>query len=387
MVRRSVWRSLLAGLLALAGAGPVAAQALPLEGFEDAIHHWQMKRGADYARHAPDEVAAIADNLLLMQRDHGGWVQNRDPLQVLSHEDAAEILAAKGEARGSFDNRNVFTQIEYLAGAFLQTGDVRYLAGASAGLDYLLRHQFASCGGWPHTVPPENDYQGRITVADEVFSGPLILLRRISGAAPPLDVFDEATRERAAAALSAGEACLLRLQVRQGDRLTGWAGQYDPVTLEPMGGRSFELPAIVSQETVEVVRYLMTIDDPSPEVVASIDGAISWLRQSAIEGIQLETVSLDKAEEYAFHNAKFDRRLVSDEGAPLLWARFYDLEDNTVVLANRDGVRVERYDQIHPERRTGYSWYGDWPAKLIAKEYPKWKCRVEGARPDGKPCT
>jgi PelA/Pel-15E family pectate lyase len=202
----------------------------------------------------------------------------------------------------------------------------------------------------------------------------------------PLDVFDEAQRLQAADALSRGDACLLRLQIRQGGRLTGWAGQYDPETLAPMGGRSFELPAIVSQETVEVVRYLMSIETPSEEVIASVRGAVIWLQDVALEGVRLETVPLEKDAEYAYHNAKFDRRLVEDAQAPLLWARFYDLEDNAVVLANRDGVRVARYDQIHPERRTGYSWYGDWPAKLISKDYPKWECRIAGARPDGKPC-
>jgi PelA/Pel-15E family pectate lyase len=386
MIRFRLQRQLVAALLAMASASPAAAQALPLDGFEDAIHHSQMKRGADYPRHAPEDVAAIADNLLLMQRDHGGWVQNLDPLQIMTPEDEAALLAAKADPAGSFDNRNVFTQIEYLAGAYAQTGDARYKAGAEAGLGYLLEHQFGTCGGWPHTVPAQNDYQGRITVADEVFSGPLRLLRRISERVAPLDVFDEAQRLQAADALSRGDACLLRLQIRQGGRLTGWAGQYDPETLAPMGGRSFELPAIVSQETVEVVRYLMSIETPSEEVIASVRGAVIWLQDVALEGVRLETVPLEKDAEYAYHNAKFDRRLVEDAQAPLLWARFYDLEDNAVVLANRDGVRVARYDQIHPERRTGYSWYGDWPAKLISKDYPKWECRIAGARPDGKPC-
>lgn len=386
--RRAPARVAAATFLALAvwAARPAAAQGLPLDGFEDAIHHWQMKGDADYARHDPGDVAAIADNLLLMQRDHGGWVQNRDPLQVLSDADVAALVAEKSDTRGSFDNRNVFTQIEYLMGAYALTGDVRYRLGAEAGLGYLLDNQFEGCGGWPHTVPPENEYQRRITVADEVFSGPLRLLRRIAENRPPLDGFDNELREQSVDALARGEACLLRLQVRQGGWLAGWAGQYDPDTLAPMGGRSFELPAIVSQETVEIVRYLMTINDPSAEVIESVDSAVHWLEESALPGLRLETVALEAPEEYTYHTAKFDRRLVSDPDASPLWARFYDLEDNTVVLANRDGVRVERYDQIHPERRTGYSWYGEWPAKLIAKDYLKWQCRVKGTRQDGKPC-
>jgi PelA/Pel-15E family pectate lyase len=384
----TIWKrvSTVLAALGMVLAGPVHADGLPLDGFEDAIHHWQMKRGDDYPRHAPEDVAAIADNLLLMQRHHGGWVQNRDPLQVLSREDVAQLLAEKAEAVGSFDNRNVFTQIEYLMGAYSLTSDTRYRQGAERGLDYLLRHQFAGCGGWPHTVPAQTEYQSRITVADEVFSGPLMLLRRIAEAKAPFDAFGAKTRAKAAEALARGEDCLLRLQVRQGDQLTGWAGQYDPVTLAPMGGRSFELPGIVSQETVEIVKYLMSIRDPSAEVISSIEGAVNWLKDVQIDGVRLETVPVEDEAAYEYHNARFDRRLTPDLDAPPLWARFYDLEDNTPVLANRDGVRVERYDQILPERRTGYSWYGDWPAKLIARNYPKWLCRETGARPDGAPC-
>ena len=353
--------------VSLATGAPAMADGLPLDGFEDAIHHWQMKRGDDYPRHDPSDARAIADNLLLLQRDHGGWVQNRDPLQVMNVEDVAQLVAEKALPGGSFDNRNIFTQIEYLMGAFALTGDSRFRDGARRGLDYLLRNQFSACGGWPHTVPAETDYQSRLTVADEVFSGPLILLRRIADGKAPFDAFDAETRAGAAQVLAAGDACLLRLQVRQGEVLTGWAGQYDPVTLAPMGGRSFELPGIVSQETAAILKYLMSIKAPSPEVIASVKGGATWLRSVQIEGVRLETAALDVEESYRYHNAKFDRRLVDDPEAPPLWSRFYDLRDNTPVLANRDGVRVERYDQIDPERRTGYSWYGTWAGTLLSK--------------------
>lgn len=376
-----------AAAMGLALAGPAGADGLSVSGFDDAVHHWQLKRGSDYPRHAEGDVRAIADNLLLMQRDHGGWIQNRDPLQVMSAGDVTQLLAEKGESQGSFDNRNIFTQIEYLMGAFALTGEPQYREGAARGLDYLLRYQFETCGGWPHSVPAQAVYQSRLTVADEVFSGPLTLLRRISEARAPFDAFDAGTRATAKAALARGEDCLLRLQVRQGDTLTGWAGQYDPETLAPMGGRTFELTAIVSQETVAILDYLMSIESPSPEVIASVTGAADWLRAVQIDGWRLETVQLDTVQSYPYHNADFDRRLVEDPGAPPLWARFYDIADNTPVLANRDGVRVARYDQVDPERRTGYNWYGNWASTLLDRDYPEWRCRVLGTKSEGAPCT
>ncbi len=377
---------LTAGAILIFAGAAFAEPPLPLDGFQDAIHHSQMKGGENYPRHDPADTEAIADNLLLLQRDHGGWVQNRDPLRVLTPADVESLMAEKTEPGGSFDNRNVYTQIEYLMGAYDRLGDTRYLEGAKRGLEYLIANQMTGCGGWPHTVPPQSAYQGRITVADEVFSGPLTLLRSIAEARAPMDGFDEETQAQAAAALARGEACLLKLQVRQGETLAGWAGQYDPATLQPMGGRSFELPGVVSEETVAILRYLMSIEAPSPEIIASVKGGAEWLERVKIDRVRIETVKLDQSAEYRFHDADFDRRLVEDPDAPPLWARFYDLEDNSVVLANRDGIRVERYDQIDPERRTGYSWYGTWPAKLLAKEYPRWHCRVLSSPVEGGAC-
>lgn len=358
---------------------PLTAGAMPppsLDGFYDAVHHWQNRHGKDYARYTPEEVTAIADNILLLQHDNGGWIENCDPARILSAEDRAAALTEKASPDFSFDNRNIYTQVAYLMAAYERTGRADYREAALKGLDLILSQQMTACGGWPHTVPPKTSYHPKLTIADEVTSGNLHLLRRIHERQAPFAAIDDARQVRVTSALTAGDACLLRLQVRQNGQLTGWAGQYDQTTLEPSGGRSFELPAIVSQETVEVVRYLMTISDPSPEVAASIEGAIAWLKRSQITGQRLETVTLPAPVKYDYHTATTDRRLVADPSAPPLWARFYDLNDNSVVLANRDGIRVKTYADIHPERRSGYSWYGDWPAELLAKDYPAWKARA-----------
>ena len=48
---------------------------LALDGLQDAVHHWQMKGGENYPRHDPADITAIADNLLLLQRDGGGVIR------------------------------------------------------------------------------------------------------------------------------------------------------------------------------------------------------------------------------------------------------------------------------------------------------------------------
>lgn len=351
-------------------------QAIPLELFSDGIKHWQDRHGKDYPRYKDTQVVEIANNVLLYQRDNGGWIENRDPARILGDADVKATQAEKSIAKGSFDNRNVYSQVEYLFAAYDQTGERVYREAAVKGLRYTLSMQHKKCGGWPHTVPGDQPYHPYITMADEVTSGVLRMLRKVEQSDAPFKSVDATDRAAAAEARKKGDACVLALQIRQGGKLAGWAGQYDPDTLLPAQGRSFELPAMVSQESVEMARYLMGIPNPSPEVIAAIEGVMEWFERSKLVGWKIETIKLDQPVKYEFHTATTDRRLVQDASAPPLWGRFYDVKDNSIVLANRDGIRVKEYSQIHHERRTGYAWYGNWPSKVLYEEYPAWKKRM-----------
>lgn len=352
------------------------SQLLSFQGFDDAIHHYQNKNGKAYARYEKANYLAIADNLLLYQKDNGGWIENQDPQRILSDKEKEEFRKQKSNLRISFDNRNTYSQVEYLYAAYRESKQSRYREAALKGLDLILALQDSLCGLWPHTVPASESYHSHLTIADEVSSGVLTLLLRIEQGKAPFEDLDETTRRRATNARKKGNACLLRLQVKQKGTLSIWAGQYDAKTLAPAQGRSFELPSLASWESVALVRYLMQWENPSPEAKAAIEAAITWFKQHKIEGYRLLEVPLTEDQKFEFHKANFDRKLIHDEKAPALWARFYDLDSNTVVLANRDGKRVQRYDQIDIERRTGYQWYGDWPRELIGVEYPAWRKRV-----------
>jgi PelA/Pel-15E family pectate lyase len=379
-----LWLPGLAALAACAATpspAPVAPPPAPrttavsLDGLADGIKHYRNRHGADYAKYAPEQIVEIAENLMLYQRANGGWIENQDPTRILDASERTRLAADQTKPEISFDNRNVFSQVEYLAAVSAQTHDSRYGDAAVRGIQAMLAHQIASCGGWPHTVPGGEPYHGHITIADDVTSGVLTLLRRVAEGAPTFIFVAPELRARAYEAVARGDACLLRLQIVQAGQLAGWAGQYDSQTLQPALGRSYELPAIVAWETTGVVRYLMGIERPPPEIVRAIEGAIAWLERSRLPGLRIETFPAEPVK-YQYHTSTTDRRLVADPAAPPLWARFYDLADNSVVLANRDGKRVATYDQIARERRTGYDWYGDWPVKLLSAEVPAWRARV-----------
>lgn len=369
---------LLALCLMLFGGLPAAAaegEIIPLDDFADGIHHWRNRHGGDYARYQPQQVREIADNLLLYQRDNGGWIENRDPTRILAEAEKTQLKAAQALPQASFDNRNIYAQVKYLGAAYSRLGDERYREAALRGLEFILRSQLPQCGGWPHTLPASQSYHGHLTIADEVTSGVLSSLRLMSGSDNYAFILAE-LRQRIQAAIARGDDCLLRLQVRQQGQLSAWAGQYHAQTLLPAQGRKFELPALVAAESVAVVRYLMSIPEPTPQQIQAIEAAVLWFQQVALHGWRLETRPLPEPVRYPFHIAHTDRLLLADPDAPLLWARFYDLHDNSVVLANRQGERLAHYRDIEHERRTGYDWYGRWPAKLLERDYPAWCARL-----------
>jgi len=68
-----------------------------------------------------------------------------------------------------------------------------------------------------------------------------------------------------------------------------------------------------------------------------------------------------------------DRVVVQDPAAAPIWARFYEIGTNRPIFVGRDSVVKYSVAEIEHERRVGYSWYVDTPAKLLQKDYPAWK--------------
>jgi len=373
-----------AGVIAahtLALAEPPAYTPIPVQGFEDGVKHYRDASGeTEYARYAVEDIVAIADNVLLHQRSNGGWRSNWDPLRILSEEEVQEVLADRAREDTTLDNRATYPHIEYLAHAYNQTGDTRYRDAALRGLDFIFE---AECepGGWPHSYPNTRGYRGHITFMDDVTTGVLHTLRKAADGLEPFAFLPDDIREQAAGAVARGDALILRLQIIVDGTPTAWGGQYDRDSLEPAQGRAYELPSIVSAESVGVVRYLMSIEPPTPGIVRAIDHAIAWYERSAIHGIRIESIPIEPIR-YDHHTATTDRIVVEDPDAPPIWARFYEIDTNRPFMANRDGIKVYSLAEVHHERRTGYGWYTLSPAGLVHRQYPAWRARWEAALPE-----
>lgn len=352
-----------------------ASVPIPVEAFSDGIKHYQNGMNVkDYPRYPVEDYESIAHNILLHQRSNGGWPSNWDPLRILSEEEKRRIGREKDKKDTTFDNRATYPQVAYLAEVYNRTGNSIYKESVLRGLDFIYTAQYPS-DGWPHSYPDTENYRPHITFMDDVMVGILATLRKAAAGEAPFSFLDLAQRDQAAAAVQRGDACILNLQIRVDDVLTAWAGQYDRHTLEPTTARSYELPSIVSAESVSVVRYLMAIESPVPEIIHAIESAVAWFERSKILGLRVERVNIEPIR-YEHHTADTDVVVVEDADAPPLWARFYEIETNRPFMANRDGSKVYALSEVEHERRTGYAWYTGVPNALLERDYPAWRKRV-----------
>ncbi|KQY75414.1 pectate lyase [Brevundimonas sp. Root1423] len=318
-----------------------------------------VKRDADW--YAGPEARRIADAVVLHQSTEGGWPKNTS---LLVPPDAAPVEA---NLKNTFDNQATTLPMAFLARVIHAGERPGDRASFDRGLDYILAAQYPN-GGWPQFYPLRRGYYTHITFNDDAMVRVMTLLREIVAGAGPYDFVDPERRARAAAAVSKGVEVMLATQIRQGGVPTVWCAQHDETTLAPAWARAYEPPSLSGSESVGIVRFLMAIPDPSPEVVAAIQGAIRWFEASAITGVRFETTTAG--------DGRADAHVVADPDAPRIWARFYELETNRPIFLSRDSVVHYDFAEIERERRTGYRYYGTWPEPLLRDDYPAWRRRV-----------
>lgn len=313
-----------------------------------------------------DEARRIGDQLLVWQRNTGGWPKNIDMTTPLTDDQRQQIINDKMVTDDSTtDNGATTTQMTYLARLWQQTKDERYREAFNKGVRYLLSGQYDN-GGWPQFWPGMRSYQVHITYNDDAMIKTLIILREILNDHEPYANLTDANLDKdIERAYNKGIECILNTQIRVGDTLTVWCQQHDRETLAPAKARAFELPSFCSQESASIVRFLMELPNPDERVKAAIHAAMAWFGKTKITGYRLERIG-KKGEPGA------DTRLVPDPNAGPLWARYYDLENCQPFVCDRDGIPRKSLQEIGTERRNGYAWYNDRPQQLYRK-YNKWK--------------
>lgn len=337
------------------------------------LHQEAAWYGSPEARH-------IADVILSFQTPAGGWSKNLDmsgaprtkgqsytPDNLSKHLSEADFDAPKEPQWnyvGTLDNDATVTELRFLALVAGQAGDAaaRYRESFLRGVRYLLNAQFPN-GGWPQVWPLEGGYHDAITYNDNAVTQTADLMTTV--AAGEGDYAFVPANLRAEADKSARHAlqCILDTQFKVKGKRAGWAQQQDALTFEPESGRNYEPASLASSESADVLLYLMALPNPSKAVVAAVESGIQWLTSAEIQG-----------QEWTSKTSPGGRTLVAKPGAGPLWARYYDLATDRPVFGDRDKTLHDDVNDLSRERRNGYSWFNESPAKALAA-YKTWSAK------------
>ena len=305
------------------------------------------------AWYGTDEGLKTTACVLSWQSEQGSWPKNKDTTQALNS-------GSRGKVAGTFDNKATTDELRHLARAYQATRDETCKSAFLLGFDNILKARYPN-GGWPQTFPlGKKGYSRHITFNDNT----MVRLMQFLGEVAADDAYSFVNADRRSAARAAvdrGVDCVLKCQIVIAGKSTVWCAQHDEVTFAPALARTYELPSLSGSESAGVLRFLMSIDKPSPEVVRAVKAGVAWFEAAKIDGVRIEKVN-------------GDRQVIVDPTAPPVWARFYDLETGSPFFCDRDGVKKTQLAEIGKERRNGYAWYGNW-GDAVAKEYAKWPHR------------
>ena len=384
------------------------------------------------------EAQDIADIVIAVQKNNGGWMKN-DQLHKLTDAEYQALINAKSE-HSCLDNFATTQEMRFLARVWKATDKDACQTAFLRGLNMILAAQ-KSCGGWSQYWPLSGNYsyQDYITFNDDLMTNVMKMMRDIaSNQGDFTDITDAATRTQCQTAFDRGLQCVLDCQIDDNGVYAAWCAQHDTVPpYLPMEGRPHELPSVSGYESANLLSFLMTIDNPSDELKNRIAAAIVWLDTHKIPN---KTV-----QDYINTQQQPDRRIIDRNGTHL-WGRFiqiggesgttiyehffsklkkrnasrsytyngvkYTYKEEEIARASYDPARAYQpiyaiykdtiqhmyyrflynyedtpkaiddkgcpvYTSLMATNRASYQYIGSWPQYVIEVEYPAWQARYQ----------
>lgn len=382
-----------------------------------------------------DEAKTVAENVLLYQKNSGGWGKNIEMHKTLSDSEKQEVINAKSD-KSCFDNTATTMEMRFLAKVYKHFGDDRYYNAFNKGMNCLITAQYTS-GGWPQYYPLRGGYSDNITFNDDLMVNILKLMWDVYQAQNEFAYiadYDSNIKTRAKSCYDKGLQCILDCQIDDYGKKSIWCAQHDPVTKDPDYGRPHEHPSFSGSEGAKVLDFLMTIENPSEEVKQAVVAAAEWF--------MAHYVADKKVTDVKENGSTVDRQIV-DAAGERLWGRFMQLSGETAtrvyndmineLKSNRrdvysvDGTKYRYYcsdiikDSYDPTReyefmygiydsnrqqlyyrflynyadtdpvfdsnnvqietslgadnRRSYQYVGNWPNKIVYTTYPKWRTK------------
>jgi len=334
---------------------------------------FKLSAPAGAAWYASAQARQLTDVVLSYQTPSGGWSKHtgysagpRQPgMQWTSQNEPGQAP----HYVATFDNRSTTEQLHFLAYGWHATRREDCRTAFIKGLNYIFAAQYPN-GGWPQGYPLEGDYHDHITFNDDAMTHVLELLYAIKSGEPYYAFLDDALRQKAATAFDLGIQCVLQMQFVQAGKKTAWGGQHDPLTLQPASARKMEPATLSGLESAQLLKFLMTITNPAPEVVTSIAAGLAWLEDVKITNISKTTL-----------NGK-TVYVTDPDSTQTYWARFYHLANSKPVFPGRDGNLYDTFAAMAANNKVGYDFYTTLPRSIVTNGQKKWrKMLADAAKP------
>lgn len=346
-----------------------------------------------------DVTTSVADLIVALQNEDGGFQVLPDNYEMSQKETGLGSM----KDVSSVYNGATTAELKYLAKYITanKPEDSKYQDAFVKGIKYLLTTQRDN-GGWSMNPGSESGFNANIEVGNKAMTEVLTLLSDIAILNNQDYVFARKAMnvDEIKSAVEKGNDFIVKSQISNNNKKSGWATQYDKSGNVTMG-HTYERESVSSYTTKDVIDYLMTIHNPSQDIKDAVESAYSWLKDVKIADKEQKVVK-----DTSMNNG-FDVYLVDGSGT---WASNYvydkatdsyrplysDVDPtradqkyvNVYELYNLDGNRVgnnkiNNKDLILYSTRTTVSYYDNNLAdELIATGYDEWKSYLANGFPE-----
>ena len=346
-----------------------------------------------------DVTTSVADLIVALQNEDGGFQVLPDNYEMSQKETGLGSM----KDVSSVYNGATTSELKYLAKYITanKPEDSKYQDAFVKGIKYLLTTQRDN-GGWSMNPGSGSGFNANIEVGNKAMTEVLTLLSDIAILNNQDYVFARKAMnvDEIKSAVEKGNDFIVKSQISNNNKKSGWATQYDKSVNVTMG-HTYERESVSSYTTKDVIDYLMTIHNPSQDIKDAVESAYSWLKDVKIADKEQEVVK-----DTSMNNG-FDVYLVDGSGT---WASNYvydkatdsyrplysDVDPtradqkyvNVYDLYNLDGNsvgnnKINNKDLILYSTRTTVSYYDNNLAdELIATGYDEWKSYLANGFPE-----
>lgn len=346
-----------------------------------------------------DVTTSVADLIVALQNEDGGFQVLPDNYEMSQKETGLGSM----KDVSSVYNGATTSELKYLAKYITanKPEDSKYQDAFVKGIKYLLTTQRDN-GGWSMNPGSGSGFNANIEVGNKAMTEVLTLLSDIAILNNQDYVFARKAMnvDEIKSAVEKGNDFIVKSQISNNNKKSGWATQYDKSGNVTMG-HTYERESVSSYTTKDVIDYLMTIHNPSQDIKDAVESAYSWLKDVKIADKEQEVVK-----DTSMNNG-FDVYLVDGSGT---WASNYvydkatdsyrplysDVDPtradqkyvNVYELYNLDGNsvgnnKINNKDLILYSTRTTVSYYdNNLVDELIATGYDEWKSYLANGFPE-----